>query len=214
MRELAPGIRLLNPADYRRMRWKNGRGWTTEIAVSPLDAGLNGQAFGWRISLAEIDNDGDFSRFPGYDRTIVLADGAGMELSFDAAPTQRLVERYASHRLKGEWRTRCHLLNGPVRDFNVMSSRATYQHQCEIICDAAVSVPAVSAARMLMLYVFQGEATVGIAGQDQFNFTSGETLCFSAAQARRELRVAVRGVAATIAVTGRPETPAELAEVP
>lgn len=124
MRELTDGVRLLEPGDYRRMRWKNGCGWTTEIAVSPAEAGLNVKPFDWRISMAEIEQDGEFSSFPGYERTILMAEGAGMELSFDAVPAQRLAQRFLPFAFKGEWRTRCHLLNGPVRDFNVMTARA------------------------------------------------------------------------------------------
>src|SRR5487761_727801 len=88
MRELSRGICLLQPQDYRRMPWKNGLGMTTELAVSPVGAGLNGRPFDWRVSLAEIETGCEFSLFPGYDRSILLSEGAGMELSFDSAPPQ------------------------------------------------------------------------------------------------------------------------------
>ena len=29
-------LRVLHPRDYRRTRWKNDGGWTTEIASEPL----------------------------------------------------------------------------------------------------------------------------------------------------------------------------------
>jgi uncharacterized protein len=64
MHELALGIRLLQPGDYRRMPWKNGQGTTTEIAVSPKDAGLEGKSFDWRVSIATVEKDCEFSRFP------------------------------------------------------------------------------------------------------------------------------------------------------
>ncbi|MGH8415137.1 MAG: HutD family protein, partial [Gammaproteobacteria bacterium] len=51
MRVLADGVYRLIPANYRRMPWKNGCGWTTEIAVFPADAGLTGKPFDWRVSL-------------------------------------------------------------------------------------------------------------------------------------------------------------------
>lgn len=93
MRELAAGVCLLTPSDYRRMRWKNGSGWTTEIAVDPQDTGLNSKHFDWRISMARVESDCEFSAFPGYDRTILLAEGAGMELSFDDKGPVRGTER-------------------------------------------------------------------------------------------------------------------------
>ena len=66
--------RVLRTADYRRMRWKNGGGWTTELAVSP-EPGAD--AFDWRISIAEIESDGAFSTFPLCDRWIALLEGNG-----------------------------------------------------------------------------------------------------------------------------------------
>lgn len=48
MRELSRGIQLLRSRDYRRMPWKNGRGWTTEIAAFPAESSLTGKPFDWR----------------------------------------------------------------------------------------------------------------------------------------------------------------------
>src|SRR4051812_2958521 len=81
-------VKLLRSSEYRRMRWKNGGGWTTELAVSP-DAADSG-AFDWRISIAEIGSDGPFSTFPEYDRQIALLDGIGMELQFEGGEAVRL----------------------------------------------------------------------------------------------------------------------------
>ena len=50
----------------RRVRWKNGAGWTTEIAARP-----DGD-FDWRLSVAEVDEDSEFSRFPADDRTLLV----------------------------------------------------------------------------------------------------------------------------------------------
>ena len=57
-------------------RWKNGAGWTREIALGP--AGASADDFGWRLSVAELEHDAPFSAFPGIDRCIVVIDGAGM----------------------------------------------------------------------------------------------------------------------------------------
>ncbi len=44
----------------------------------PAGAALD--EFLWRVSIADVERDGPFSRFPGIDRTIVLLEGAGMRL--------------------------------------------------------------------------------------------------------------------------------------
>jgi environmental stress-induced protein Ves len=109
---------LLKAAGYRRMRWKNDGGWTTEIARDPADA----TDFRWRISIAEIERDGPFSPFPGVERELMLLSGGGIELDVDGA-TLRLVERFRHVRFAGEARVDCRLVAGPTRDFNVMTRR-------------------------------------------------------------------------------------------
>jgi environmental stress-induced protein Ves len=115
-------LRLLRAHDYRRMAWKNGGGITTEIARGPAQ----GDAFDWRISIAEIAQDGDFSIFPEVDRELMLLDGGGVELLIgDEAPVS-LERRYQKHSFPGEAPVSCRLLDGPTRDFNVMVRRGRY----------------------------------------------------------------------------------------
>jgi environmental stress-induced protein Ves len=115
-------IRHLRAADYRRMRWKNGGGWTTELAVAP-EPGAD--TFDWRISIADIESDGAFSTFPNCDRYIALLDGVGMRLTFDHAEDAELRERLRFVPFAGEWQAHGYLLNGPVRDFNVIVRRSS-----------------------------------------------------------------------------------------
>lgn len=113
--------RILRAADYRRMRWKNGGGWTTELAASA--GGPEGSDFDWRISIAEIESDGAFSAFPGCDRYIALLEGPGMELQFESAEPVRLDRRLRFVRFSGESQAYGRLLGGAVRDFNVIVRR-------------------------------------------------------------------------------------------
>lgn len=113
-------IRILRAADRPAARWKNGGGATREIAAGPEGAGM--EDFGWRVSLAEVTADGPFSAFPGIDRTLTLAEGAGMDLAIGGV--RRLVDRrYAPQRFPGDEPTDCRLLAGPVVNFNVMYRR-------------------------------------------------------------------------------------------
>ncbi len=122
--------RLLRPADYRRMPWRNGAGRTAEIVVFPACAAPD--AFDWRISIAEVTKDGPFSRFPGVDRTMVVVAGAGIRLDGDgqAVSLTCLSEPYA---LSGDAEVGCTLLDGPVRDFNLMVRRGRARGQVTLI---------------------------------------------------------------------------------
>ncbi|GLX22152.1 HutD/Ves family protein [Streptomyces lavendulae] len=113
-------IRILRAADRTAAPWKNGGGVTREIAARPEGAGT--ADFAWRVSLAEVEADGPFSSFPGVDRILTLAEGAGMDLTVGGA--RRLVdERYAPQHFPGDRPTDCRLLGGPVVNFNVMYHR-------------------------------------------------------------------------------------------
>ena len=111
-------IRHLREADYLRQRWKNGGGWTTQLAAAG-----SGDDFDWRVSIAEIESDGPFSTFPGCDRHIALLDGNGMRLEFDSAQPALLEQRLQFVRFMGEWKTYGALIDGPVRDFNLIARR-------------------------------------------------------------------------------------------
>ncbi|MGR4879520.1 HutD family protein [Streptomyces sp. LARHCF249] len=116
----ADGFSVLRAADRTATAWKNGGGVTREIAAWPEGAGTGD--FAWRVSLAEVAADGPFSAFPGVDRTLTLAEGAGMDLT--VAGAHRLVdERFAPQDFAGDAPTECRLLGGPVVNFNVMYRR-------------------------------------------------------------------------------------------
>lgn len=58
------------------------------------------------MSLAEVAADGPFSSFPGVDRTLTLAEGAGMDLA--VAGVRHLVEeRFAPRDFAGDEPTDC-----------------------------------------------------------------------------------------------------------
>ncbi|MGA9855226.1 MAG: HutD family protein [Gammaproteobacteria bacterium] len=175
MHELAPGIRLLQLEDYRHMLWKNGLGTTTEITVSPIEAGLNGKPFDWRVSIAEIDNDCEFSRFPGYDRSLTLIERAGMELSFDSAPSQRIDQHDVSFTFKGESQTYCRLLDGPVLNFNVMSRQEKFKHACEVLSSPG-SIHWKVDTKILLIYCPYGVFNLEGLQEKQIEMNRGQTL--------------------------------------
>jgi environmental stress-induced protein Ves len=113
-------LSLVRTSDYRRERWKNDGGWTTEIAREPVDSADD---FRWRVSIADIESDGPFSMFPGIARELMLLSGSGIELDIEDSPPLRLTERFQRVHFEGESRVDCRLLAGPTRDFNVLTRR-------------------------------------------------------------------------------------------
>ncbi|MFG2599646.1 HutD family protein [Streptomyces sp. NPDC048462] len=112
-------FRILRAAGRAPAPWKNGGGVTREIAASP---GRDGGGFDWRVSLADVTEDGPFSAFPGVDRTLTVVEGAGMDLMVDGE--HHIVdEPYWPHGFPGDVATDGRLLAGPVLNLNVMYRR-------------------------------------------------------------------------------------------
>ncbi|HEX7964142.1 MAG TPA: HutD family protein [Gammaproteobacteria bacterium] len=170
---------LFGPDDYRVMPWKNGRGATTELAIHPAGAALDG--FDWRLSIADVVEDGDFSRFPGYDRTLVVAEGRGMELEFDGASApQRLAGPGSLALFSGDWITRGRLLAGPVRDFNVMSARERVHHECEVLKDAPVEFVWEPGRETLFCHAIAGNLILKMRGSAEWRLEPRQSLSLSA----------------------------------
>ena len=120
----AKGLRKLGLEQYRTMLWKNGGGTTTEIAVFPANTGTSELPFTWRISVAEVEKDGPFSAYPGYDRTIMLLSGPGMMLDRgETGPAIELTRPFDPKRFAGEEAVAARLVDGPCRDLNLMTRR-------------------------------------------------------------------------------------------
>ena len=101
--------RVIPANEYQRVRWKNGLGWTREIARFPDTGDLD-----WRLSIAEIDADAPFSAFPGVDRELVLLEGNGLRLRFDDGDVVELHPPHERLRFAGERALRGELVDGPT----------------------------------------------------------------------------------------------------
>lgn len=141
-------MRLLPAHDYRRVRWKNGLGWTTEIAVDPPD----GQ-WDWRISIATVDADSEFSRFHGIDRSLLVLEGGGLVLDVEGQGTFTLIAEGPPLAFSGDVATSSRLLAGPTRDFNVMSRRGVVSHTLRRHTLAGSLVLARAHASLLLIHV-------------------------------------------------------------
>lgn len=102
------------------MPWKNGGGVTSEVFLEPHPT--DPARFSFRISIADVASDGRFSRFDGYDRHIMLLEGAGMTLDCGTNGTIALA-RHEPKTFSGDWDVTGTLTSGPVRDFNLIVDR-------------------------------------------------------------------------------------------
>ncbi len=105
--------------------WKNGGGVTRTLSVDTA-----GQPLRWRVSVADIDRDGPYSRFPGYDRVSVVLTGGGVELVAEGADVADVADAEritlapgVATAFAGDAGFQSRLLNGPVRVLNLFVLR-------------------------------------------------------------------------------------------
>ena len=126
-------IRVIPAHENRRVRWKNGLGWTREIARVPADRAhdlawtqadrSSDDEWDWRLSVAEIEQDSAFSMFPGIDRELVLLSGNGLRLRFADGSAIELLPPHGAARFAGEEAVIGELIDGRTTDFNLMWRR-------------------------------------------------------------------------------------------
>jgi hypothetical protein len=120
---------VLREADYVTVPWKNGGGITREILKVPPDTA----AFDWRLSLATIEQPGPFSAFDGYDRTLVLVRGAGVELDFGSQGRAVLRAPGQLAAFDGAAATSCTLIDGPSSDLNLIVSKVRAESRARLV---------------------------------------------------------------------------------
>ena len=113
------GPLLSRASDRPSTPWKNGGGSTSEIASSPAGSGLDD--FDWRVSIATIDGDSEFSSFEGVDRWLMPLTPDGLTL-VDNGET-RLVPQFDVQAFAGESPVSAVEVSAESRDLNLMVRR-------------------------------------------------------------------------------------------
>ena len=152
-------MQLLRAQDYPRMAWKNGGGFTEEIT---RDNGEGLDGFGWRLSIADIEESGGFSVFAGYQRIITVLQGEGMRLTVEGEQSRPLLP-FDAYAFDGQSQVSCNLLGGPIRDFNLIYAPQRYRARLQWF-DGTSRV--YSSAPTLLLFAASGQVEVAVAGHD------------------------------------------------
>jgi len=110
-------VKNYSKKDYRHMLWKNGERVTTELFRYPLTG-----EFLFRLSCAEVKEDGPFSLYHGHDRYLMITSGEGCILKNKDYSV--VLKKYdPPFSFPGEDSIFCELIQGPIKDFNVMFNR-------------------------------------------------------------------------------------------
>ena len=181
-------VKIIRASDAHRVRWKNGGGWTREIASGRLtgDSESPGADWHWRLSVADIEQDGPFSIFPGIDRVLVLIDGAGMRLRFAEEETVAVTPDHPRIDFAGEGVLGCTLIDGPTRDFNLMWRRDMCNASLAIARLADIGNALRESAEVIAMFLLSGALDV-----DGHRIVAGDTLLWLANDSVRPMRAVV-----------------------
>ena len=109
----------------------------------------------WRVSIAEVASDGPFSRFDNIDRIIMLLTGGGFSLHGVGTNPQLLDTPLTPFTFAGETPIHCTLLNGAVRDFNLMTRRDTLQAELQVLTIGS-AVQTLPLSPQTLIYIASG----------------------------------------------------------
>ena len=131
---LSPGT-VIAYAGIVPERWRNGGGVTRQIAAGTLGAAgipesVPGDAWDWRLSIADVESEGPFSVFAGMTRVLTVIEGQGLAITMDGVDMQ--LDRYAPLRFDGGAATSARLPGGPIRDFNLIARTGTVDGRVDL----------------------------------------------------------------------------------
>jgi len=192
--------------------WRNNGGWTNTVAVAPPAATMDD--FAWRVSIATITGDSEFSEFAGVDRYLVPLSAAGLDLTIDG--TAQHVGQYEVRAFAGESLVSSTGSAESSDDLNLMLRRtaATGSLRVERLTGPLSVAPGPDES--VLVVVLEGEVEVrGAPGTSASSASEGTNVLTlrlrDAVPARSGQTLALRGEAivalAAIALKSSPPTP-------
>ncbi|SEH80002.1 hypothetical protein SAMN05660691_01522 [Rheinheimera pacifica] len=162
-------LEIITPEQWQTQRWQNGGGITHQLCRQD-DA--NGML--WRLSIAEVASDGPFSRFDNIDRIILLLTGEGFCLHGVGDNPQVLDAPLMPFSFAGETTIHCSLVNGAVRDFNLMTRRDAVQAQLQVLTISS-AVQTLPLSPQTLIYIASGSVNA-VLGEKRITLEAQHTL--------------------------------------
>lgn len=176
-------LTLFSPENYKTIPWKNGLGHTTEIAISE---GGTLDDFDWRLSIASVVNDGNFSNFAGYQRNLVLIEGEGLILDHGNGDIDKLTSLLDIARFDGGSTTHGALVNGEIKDFNIMTNQLTFSPNVNCYIKQQTVTTQLTENSLLFAYSLTDNMTVVTPQDEGCNVAVGHLIKLSAMSEKRQ----------------------------
>lgn len=162
---------IYGPEHFVKSPWKNGLGHTTELLRQDIDSDV----FAWRLSIARVTQDGPFSNFDGYQRSLILLNGNGITLEHGDGSRQVLGARLDTAHFAGKGPTTASLHQGPIEDFNIMTHIGLCSAQVHTGVETSEFTQA-TAADLLLIYASTEMLSVRLHGSGPAQVPVGHLL--------------------------------------
>ena len=181
-------FKIYSPQSFQTLPWRNGLGSTVELLAETPN---KNEAFSWRLSIASVANDGPFSDFSGYDRTLLLLEGSGITLNKPNGVFKVLNSSLDYANFKGEDLIDATLHNGPIKDFNIMTLRSICTSSVTAIDETSESLLNINADKLLVYSIKPVNIKIGLESSIsleanhllQFNYYINNTMTLDKTQA-------------------------------
>ena len=181
-------FKIYSPQSFQTFPWRNGLGSTVELLAETPN---KNEAFSWRLSIASVANDGPFSDFSGYDRTLLLLEGTGITLNKPNGIFKVLNSSLDYANFKGEDLIDATLHNGPIKDFNIMTLRSICTSSVTAIDETSESLLNINADKLLVYCIKPVNIKIGLESSIsleanhllQFNYYINNTMTLDKTQA-------------------------------
>ncbi len=152
-------FKIYSPQSFQTLPWRNGLGSTVELLAETPN---KNEAFSWRLSIASVANDGPFSDFSGYDRTLLLLEGSGITLNKPNGVFKVLNSSLDYANFKGEDLIDATLHDGPIKDFNIMTLRSICTSSVTAIDETSESLLNINADKLLVYSIKPVNIQIGL----------------------------------------------------
>ena len=168
---------LLTPSQYQKQLWKNGKGSTAEIAISPVGAIFPADPFLWRLSSAELTEACAFSQFQNYSRYLALFKGQSMGLKFGQEIQERLLKAGEVMDFSGSDSASCTLPEGPVTDLGLIIDPKKVRADFKIFQFRNKPRSIRTEGSDFLIFTIQGSIIATVyPGEERLTLKTGETL--------------------------------------
>ena len=181
-------FKIYSPQSFQTFPWRNGLGSTVELLAETPN---KNEDFSWRLSIASVANDGPFSDFSGYDRTLLLLEGTGITLNKPNGIFKVLNSSLDYANFKGEDLIDATLHDGPIKDFNIMTLRSICTSSVTAIDETSESLLNINADKLLVYSIKPVNIQIGLEASIsleanhllQFNYYINNTMTLDKTQA-------------------------------